>query len=111
RRVIDARRPVREHAGMTPILSEWGQNFVDGDLEECLWTSANRPIGGVADDPVDPGSEGRVTPERIDLPHHAPERILDGLLAILLVARDADRQAIRAVAVRRNEPVGGGRFA
>src|SRR5207244_4117486 len=54
---------------------------------------------------------GRVPPERIDLPHHAPERILDGLLGILLVTRDSDRQAIRAVAVRRNEPVGGGRFA
>src|SRR5438132_10644244 len=95
---------------MAPILVERGQNFVERDIDECLWTSANLFVGAVADDPVDPGSEGRVTPERIDLPHHAPERILDGLLGILLVARDSDRQAIRATAVRLNEPVGGGRF-
>src|SRR5205807_3930512 len=95
---------------MAPILVERGQNFVERDIDECLWTSANLFVGAVADDPVDPGSEGRVTPERIDLPHHAPERILDGLLGILLVTRDSDRQAIRAVAVRRDEPIGGGRF-
>src|SRR5207249_11238144 len=92
---------------MAPILVERGQNFVERDIDECLWTSANLFVGAVADDSVDPGSEGRVTPERIDLPHHAPERILDGLLGILLVTRDSDRQAIRAVTVRRNEPIGG----
>src|SRR6266436_1008641 len=52
---------------MAPILVERGQNFVERDIDECLWTSANLFVGVVADDPVDPGSEGRVTPERIDL--------------------------------------------
>src|SRR5437879_13211172 len=94
---------------MAPILVERGQNFVERDIDECLWTSANLFVGGVADDPVDPGSEGRVPPERIDLPHHAPERILDGLLGILLVTRASARHAIRAVAVRRIEPIGGAR--
>src|SRR2546425_11501245 len=96
---------------MAPILMERGQNFVERDIDECLWTPANLLVGGVADDPVDPGSEGRVTPERIDLPHHVPDRILAALLGILLVTRDSDRQAIRAVAVRRNELLDGGRLA
>src|SRR5438445_13236980 len=98
---------------MAPILVERGQNFVERDVErdidECLWTSANLFVGAVADDPVDPGSEGRVTPERIDLPHHAPDRILDALLGILLATRDSDRQALRAVATRRSEPISGAR--
>src|SRR5205807_38583 len=105
RGVVEARRPVSERARMAPILVERGQNFVERDIDECLWTSANLFVGAVADDPVDPGSEGRVTPERIDLPHHAPERILDGLLGILLVTRDPYRPCA-VVSVRRLLSIG-----
>src|SRR5207245_4651952 len=80
------------------------------DTYDSICPAATLRVCAVVDDPVDAGPEGPVTPDRIDLPHHAPERILDGLLGILLVTRDSDRQAIRAVTVRRNEPIGGGRF-
>ena len=85
---------------MAAILIERRQNFVERDIAECPWTSADLLVGGVADDPVDPGSEGRVAPERIDLPHHAPKRILDSFLRVLLVARNPCRQPISSIAIR-----------
>ena len=85
RRVVDARRPVADDAGMAPIFMERRQNFVERDIDEGPWASADLLVGGVADDPVDPGSEGRVSPERVDLANDAPERILNDFLGILLV--------------------------
>src|SRR5690242_21006771 len=85
---------------MTAIVIERRQNFVERDIAECPWTSADLLIGGVADDAVDPGSEGRVTPERIDLPHRVPKRILDSFLGVLLVARNPCRQPISSIAIR-----------
>jgi len=70
------------------------QNFVDGDIDECAWTSTDLLVDGVAHDPTDPGSEGRVTPEHADLPHHAQTRILDSFRGILLVTRNPCRQAM-----------------
>src|SRR5215467_13640191 len=92
---------------MTPILLERGYNFFERDIDERLWTSAGLLVGSVTHDPVEPGSEGRVSPERVDLPHHAPERILNGFLGIVPVARDPDGQTIRTLAIRGREPFGG----
>src|SRR5215467_9040715 len=95
---------------MAPILIERRQSFVERDMDEGSGTSADLFVSGIAGDPVDPGSERRVTPERVDLPHDAPEGILDGILGILSVARDPRGEAIRAVAVCGDEPLGGGRL-
>src|SRR5262245_41717314 len=85
---------------MRPILMERRQNFVEWDIDEGSWVSAHLLVGGVADDTVDPGFEGSVTPERVDLPRHAPERILNDLLGILLRAGNPDGQAIGPIAIR-----------
>src|SRR5262245_23667616 len=85
---------------MTPLLIEQRQSFVERDADDGSRTSADRFVSGIADDPVDPGSEGRVTPERIDLADDAQEGVLDGFLGIVLVARDSYRQAIGSIAIR-----------
>jgi hypothetical protein len=85
---------------MAAIVIERWQDFVERDIEEWTWTSADLHVGGVANDPVEPRSERRVTPESVDLAYHAPEGILDGFLRIVLVARDSCRQAIGSIAIR-----------
>src|SRR5262245_19796917 len=86
---------------MTSILIEQQQGFfVDRDTDDGAWTSADRFVSGIADDPVDPGSEGRVTPERVNLADHPQEGVLDGFFGIVLVARDSYRQAIGSIAIR-----------
>src|SRR2546425_6890566 len=57
----------------------------------------------VDDDPVDPGSERRIAPERPDVPQHAPEGVLDDLLGVRRVARDANGQAVDAIPVAAHE--------
>src|SRR3989441_4089805 len=66
--------------------------------------------GGIGDDPVEPGAEGRLTPERVDLPYHGPERVLHDFLGVPRVSRDAAREAIRAVAVGGDEKLCCGRL-
>src|SRR5215470_9907681 len=85
---------------MAPILIERRQSFVERYIDEGSWTSTDLFVSGIADDPVDPGSEGRVTPERVNLADHAQEGVLDGLFGIALVARDSYRQAIGSIAIR-----------
>src|SRR5262245_35076683 len=85
---------------MTPILIEQRQSFVERDTDDGSWTSANLFVSGIADDPVDPGSEGRVTPERVNLADHPQEGVLDDFFGIVLVARDSYRQAIGSIAIR-----------
>src|SRR2546425_12264002 len=60
-------------------------------------------IGGDGHDPVEPGAEGRLTSEAVDLSDHGPERVLHDFLRILSVPRDTRGQAIRAVPVRGDE--------
>src|SRR5262249_60035532 len=67
--------------------------------------AANLLIGGVRDDPIEPGAERGLASEGLDLADHRPERVLHDLLGILLVSGDANPQAIRAVTVRRDEMV------
>src|SRR5438876_8143693 len=85
---------------MAPILIERRQSFVERHIDEGPWTSADLFVSGIADDPVDPGSEGRVTPERVNLADHAQDRVLDGFFGIVLVARDSYSQAIGSIAIR-----------
>src|SRR5262249_29192219 len=73
---------------MAPILVERRQSFVERQIHEGSWASADLVVSGIADDPIEPGSEGRVTPERINLADDAQEGVLDGVLGIVLVARE-----------------------
>src|SRR5215470_876763 len=85
---------------MTPIFIEQRQSFVERDTNDGSWASADLFISGIGDDPVDPGSEGRVTPERVNLADHAQEGVLDGFFGIVPVTRDSYRQAIGSIAIR-----------
>jgi len=88
---------------VAPILIERRQSFVERHPDEVSWTSADLFVSGIGDDPVDPGSEGRVTSERVNLADHAQEGVLDGFLGIVLVARDSYSQAIGSIAIRGDE--------
>src|SRR5262249_1865769 len=85
---------------MTSILIEQRQGFVERGTDDGSRTSADLFVSGIADDPVDPGSEGRVTSERVDLADHAQEGVLDGFFGIMLVTRDSYCQAIGSIAIR-----------
>src|SRR5688500_7882523 len=93
---------------MTPILVERWKDLVERDLVTSTGAAAAVVVGGIRCDSVDPRSQRCIAPERVDLPDHVQERILHGFLGILLVAGDADRQAIRAAAERGEETLGGG---
>src|SRR3989454_1598740 len=96
---------------MMAILVEVGKDFVERDLVASVCAAAALLVRGVRRDSVDPRTERRLPPECVDLSDHVPERVLDGFFGIFLVARDPDRQAIRAVAERGDETLGGGRLA
>src|SRR5262245_42158310 len=85
---------------MTSILIEQRQSLVERGTDDAARTSADLFVSGTADDPVVPGSEGRVTSERVDLADHSQEGVLDGFFGIVLVARDSYRQAIGSIAIR-----------
>jgi len=87
------------------------KNLVERDLVASVRGAAKLLVGGVGGDPVDPRSQSRSPPERVDLADHVPERVLDGFLGIRPIPCDPDRQAIRAVAVGGDETLGGGRLA
>src|SRR5207253_644308 len=73
-------------------------------LAQLFAEKQSRPVqASLHDGPVEPGAEGRLAPEGVDLPDHGPERVLDDFLCILLVSRDARGQAIRALTVRGDE--------
>src|SRR5437867_13155600 len=93
---------------MTPIHVEGRKDPVERDLVTSTRGAAARLVGGIRGDSVDPRAERRVSAKRVDLSHDAPERVLHCFLGILLVAGDADRQAICAVAERGDQTLGGG---
>ena len=96
---------------MPPVLVEYREHVVERDLHALALSAPEFMIGAVGDDAVEPGSEGRLAPERVDLADHGQERILDDLFGVLGVARDPDGQTIGPVLVRRDETLGGARFA
>src|SRR2546428_4738120 len=108
--VIDARRPVGAWRHMLAALVERRQHLIERDFATSTWPVAKLLVGGIGDDPVEPGAEGRFTPERVDLPDHGPEGVLHDLLGIRVVARDADRQTIDAGAIPRHQRLGGPRL-
>src|SRR5262249_25963259 len=61
----------------------------------------------ICGDPIEPGTEGRVTSERLDLPAHCAEGVLGDLLGVRAVAGDAHRQAVDAISVPRDQRLEG----
>src|SRR5262249_922346 len=61
----------------------------------------------IAHNAIDPGSEGGFASERVDLPHHAQNRVLDHFLGIRAVAGDAHRQAVDAISVQSDQRLDG----
>src|SRR5437660_2980131 len=92
------------------VLVERRQHLIERDFVTSNWPVAKLLVGGIGDDPVEPGAEGRLTPERVDLPDHGPERVLHDFLGVPRVSRDAAREAIRAVAVGGDEKLCCGRL-
>ena len=86
---------------MEPVAS--ALNIDRRDLVTLARAAAELLVGGVRCDAVDPGSEGRITSEGIDLLDHAAESVLHGLLGILSITRDTHRQPIPTIAVASNE--------
>jgi len=64
-------------------------------------------VGSIRDDPVEPRTERRIAPERVDLAHHRPKCLLHDTLGILRIPRDAASQATRAALVLGDERFGG----
>src|SRR5262249_7234339 len=74
-----------------------------GDLLTLVCPAPQLLVGSVRDDPVEPRCEGGVASEGVDVPHHAPERVLNDLLRILRIPGDTGRQSISTIAVVRNK--------
>src|SRR5438128_6675265 len=106
--VMHARRPVGDWRGVLAVLVEHWQHLIERDFATSTGPVAKLLVSGIGDDPVEPGAEGRLTPERVDLPDHGPERVLHDFLGVSRVSRDAAREAIRAVAVTGDETLRGG---
>src|SRR5207249_7497721 len=68
-------------------------------------------IRRVRHDAIEPGAEGGVASEGIDLAAHGPKRVLHHFLRIGRAARDADSQAIRPVTIGSNQSLGRRRLA
>src|SRR5213083_3311728 len=64
-------------------------------------------ISAVCGDSIEPGAEGRITSERLDLLDHCPEGVLDDLLGIRAVAGHAHRQAVGPISVGSDQGLGG----
>src|SRR5690348_17680881 len=62
---------------MAVVLVEGGPYLVQRAIRSARVLTPEFPVGAIGHDPVEPRAEGRVTPERVDLPDHAPERLLD----------------------------------
>ena len=60
-------------------------------------------VGCVDGDAIDPCPERRVTLERLDFPHHGPQRVLYDLFRVRLAAGDAHREPMRSSAVGVDE--------
>src|SRR2546428_7212845 len=109
--VLHARRPVGDRRRVLAVLVERRQYLIERDFVTSTWPVAKLLVGGIGNDPVEPGAEGRLTPERVDLPDHGPERVLHDFLGVPRVSRDAAREAIRAVpyAATRSSAAAGSR--
>src|SRR2546428_11253997 len=93
------------------VLVEQRQHLVERDFATSTWPVAKPLVSGFGDDSVEPGAEGRLAPERVDLLDHGPERVLHDFLGVPRVSRDAAREAIRAAAVGGDEKLCRGRLS
>jgi len=84
-------------------LVEPRQHLIQREILAAALPSAQFLIGRVGHYAVEPGPEGRLAAEGVDLPHHRPERILHDFLGILPIAGDAAGQAISALAISRDQ--------
>src|SRR2546425_8492699 len=84
------------------------QHFVQRHFGATVRAATDLLIGGVGDDAVEPGPEGRLASERVDLADHRPDGVLNDFLGVLLAQRDPGRQTIRTVTVRRDQMLHGG---
>ena len=96
---------------MPTVLVEYRQHLVERDFTTSAWPAAKLLVGGIGDDSVEPGTEGRLTSEGVDFPDHGPERVLHDFLGVLRASHDVVRQAVRAIAIRGDEKLRRGRFA
>src|SRR5437763_11646286 len=110
-RVLHAWRPIVAGLDVRARLIEERQDLVQREIRPSDAPTAELLVGGVRDDPIEPGAEGRLPFERLDLPDHAPERVLHDLLGIRVVSRDTDGEAVRAVSIGGHELLRRGRLA
>jgi len=92
---------------MPAVGVEQGQHLVQGQRDARPLPAAGLAKRAIGDDPIEPRSEGRLASERVDLGDGVQEGILEDLLRVLGVRRDADGQTIGSAAVRRDETLGG----
>src|SRR6266545_8359330 len=96
---------------MAALLVEGGLEVVPQDLVAPAAPAAELLVCRIGRDPVHPAAESRVTLEGPDLARGGPQRVLRHLLRILLIAGDADGQAIDAVSIGVEQQLGGHRIA
>src|SRR2546430_13008094 len=73
------RRPPRSPLFPSPPLSrpEERQHLVQRQLSPPALPAAELLVGGIRDDAIEPGPEGRLAAEGVDLSDHGPERVLE----------------------------------
>src|SRR5207247_1356101 len=80
------------HVAAAPLIED-RHHDVPGHVSTPALPGAELLIGRVRHDPVEPGAEGRLTPEAVDLPDHGPECVLHDFFCILPVRRLRDEVA------------------
>ena len=100
RRILDPRGPVLKFRGM---LVDDHRTSVHPTLLMPRTSTANFRVGAVCGDAIEPGAEGRITSERVDLPRHAQDRVLDDFLGIWAAAGDAHGQAVDTISVQSDQ--------
>src|SRR2546428_6913978 len=56
------------------VLVEQRQHLVERDFATSTWPVAKLLVSGIGDDTVEPGAEGRLAPERVDLLDHGDRK-------------------------------------
>src|SRR6266403_1080551 len=85
------------------VRIEQRQDVIQRELSPAFLPAAEFVVGSVRHDAVEPGPEGRLAAEGIDLSDHGAQGVLHDLLRVLIVPRDAAGQAIRTLTIPRDE--------
>src|SRR5215475_2781613 len=78
--VVDGDGPVDDGARMASVSVEYREHLIESELETLTAPAPGLLEGRIGDDPIEPRSEGRLAPERVDLANRVPERVLDDFL-------------------------------